>query len=209
VHIDKVKTRDFLKVIWSDPIKKRATIFGWISNAAQGAEFTAWGFYLPYILVVAGVGVAANASLIGTNIVTAGIFLLATLSGWVAPLMLKRIGHKGVSMWGFGLAFLGLMLGALSLWQIDVLSRGRPQPWRVAGAAGRRSLHPHVGALLGCFERHDHHLDGRPGEVQGHGVRVRLHVRQGCGILRRLRVPSDERELGQGRSHPSRWASSR
>jgi len=70
VHIDKVKTRDFLKVIWSDPIKKRATIFGWISNAAQGAEFTAWGFYLPYILVVAGVGVAANASMIGTNVVT-------------------------------------------------------------------------------------------------------------------------------------------
>jgi hypothetical protein len=122
VHIDKVKTRDFLKVIWRDPIKKRATIFGWISNAAQGAEFTAWGFYLPYILVVAGVGVAANASMIGTNVVTAGIFLLATLSGWVAPLMLKRIGHKGVSMWGFGLAFLGLMLGALSLWRIDVLS---------------------------------------------------------------------------------------
>ena len=137
VHIEKVKVGDFLKVIWRDPIKKRATIFGWISNAAQGAEFTAWGFYLPYILVIAGVGVA-NASMIGTNIVTAGIFLLATLSGWVAPLMLKRIGHKGLSMWGFGLAFLGLMLGALSLWRIDVLSKAGlgHSLWQVLLVAG-------------------------------------------------------------------------
>lgn len=118
VEMIKPKVRDFLKVIWSDPIKKRATIFGWISNACQGAEFTAFGFYLPVILVSAGVGVTGtvnNTNITGTNLVTAGIYILATISGFVAPLMLPRIGHRGVAMWGFGLAFVGLVIGAYAL----------------------------------------------------------------------------------------------
>lgn len=118
VQMEKPKTGDFLKVIWADPIKKRATIFGWISNACQGAEFTAFGFYLPVILVSAGVGVTGtvnNTNITGTNLVTAGIYVLATISGFVAPLMLPRIGHRGVAMWGFGLAFLGLVIGAYAL----------------------------------------------------------------------------------------------
>jgi MFS family permease len=124
VEIEKPKTGDFLKVIWADPIKKRASIFGWISNACQGAEFTAWAFYLPVILTVAGVGVSASGSLIGTNLVTAGIFCLATVSGFVAPIMLPKIGHKGVSMWGFGLAFVGLICGAFALqnnWKLMIV----------------------------------------------------------------------------------------
>src|SRR3954449_6291666 len=73
VTMVKPKVRDFLKVIWADPIKKRATIFGWISNACQGAEFTAFGFYLPVILVTAGVGVTGSGTdqnITGTNLVT-------------------------------------------------------------------------------------------------------------------------------------------
>ncbi|MEO7234476.1 MAG: MFS transporter [Lapillicoccus sp.] len=118
VTMEKPRVGDFLKVIWADPIKKRATIFGWISNACQGAEFTAFGFYLPVILVSAGVGVTGsvnNTNITGTNLVTAGIYVLATISGFVAPLMLPRIGHRGVAMWGFGLAFLGLVIGAYAL----------------------------------------------------------------------------------------------
>jgi hypothetical protein len=52
-------------VIWADPIKKRATIFGWISNATQDAEFTAFGFYIAVILVLAGVGRRSNAGCLG------------------------------------------------------------------------------------------------------------------------------------------------
>jgi len=118
VEMVKPKVRDLLKVIWADPIKKRATIFGWISNACQGAEFTAFGFYLPVILVSAGVGVTGsvnNTNITGTNLVTAGIYILATISGFVAPLMLPRIGHRGVAMWSFGLAFFGLVIGAYAL----------------------------------------------------------------------------------------------
>jgi MFS family permease len=112
------KVGDFLKVIWADPIKKRATIFGWISNACQGAEFTAFGFYLPVILVTAGVGVTGSGSstnITGTNVVSALIYVLATVAGFVAPLMLRRIGHRGVAMWGYGLAFAGLVVGAYAL----------------------------------------------------------------------------------------------
>ncbi|GAA1900620.1 MFS transporter [Lapillicoccus jejuensis] len=118
VTMEKPKVGDFLRVIFADPVKKRATIFGWISNACQGAEFTAFGFYLPVILVSAGVGVTGsvgNTNITGTNLVTAGIYVLATISGFVAPLMLPRIGHRGVAMWGFGLAFLGLVIGAYAL----------------------------------------------------------------------------------------------
>ncbi|QGN33752.1 MFS transporter [Microlunatus sp. Gsoil 973] len=118
VKINRVKVGDFLKVMWSDPIKKRATIFGWISNAMQGAEFTAFGFYLPVILVTAGVGVTGsgeNQSIVGTNVVTALVYSLATVAGFIAPMMLSRIGHRGLSMWGFGLSFCGLVVGAFAI----------------------------------------------------------------------------------------------
>jgi MFS family permease len=38
--------------------------------------------------------------------------------------MLKRSGHRGVSMWGFGLAFLGLILGGFAIqfdWKILIV----------------------------------------------------------------------------------------
>jgi MFS family permease len=124
VKLEKVKVDDFLKVIWADPVKKRATIFGWISNACQGAEFTAFAFYLPVILVVAGVGVSSSGNITGTNLVTALIYVLATISGFIAPLMLPRIGHRGLAMWGYGLAFAGLVLGAFALlndWKVIIV----------------------------------------------------------------------------------------
>lgn len=124
VELEKPKVRDFLGVMWADPLKKKATIFGWISNACQGAEFAAFGFYLPVILVVAGVGVSSSGNIVGTNLITAGIYVLATISGFVAPLMLPKIGHRGLAMWGFGLAFVGLVVGAFALshdWKIIIV----------------------------------------------------------------------------------------
>jgi MFS family permease len=115
VTIEKAKVSDFLKVIWADPIKRRASIFGWISNACQGAEFAAFGFYLPVILVTAGVGVSSSNNITGTNLVTALIFSIATVAGFLAPWMIRKTGHRGVAMWGYGLAFFGLLLGAFAL----------------------------------------------------------------------------------------------
>lgn len=115
--VEKPRVGDFLKVIWADPIKRRGSIFGWISNACQGAEFTAFAFYLPVILALAGVGVSNDpkTKFVGTMLVTAALYSLATVSGWFAPVMLPKIGHKGVAMWGFGLAFIGLVGCAFAL----------------------------------------------------------------------------------------------
>jgi MFS family permease len=104
------RTRDFLASIWNDRTRRKASIFAWISNACQGAEFTAFGYYLPVILVLTGVsGITA------TNFVTGGIYIVATISGFVAPIALSRIGHRGVAQWGFGLAFVSLLAAALFL----------------------------------------------------------------------------------------------
>ena len=192
VKLEKVKVDDFLKVMWADPVKKRATIFGWISNACQGAEFTAFAFYLPVILVVAGVGVSSSGNITGTNLVTALIYVLATISGFIAPLMLPRIGHRGLAMWGYGLAFAGLVVGAFALLN----------DWKVIIVRGR--LRVDVGALLGRLERDDHRLDGRAAALQGHRLGLRLPVRQGGVVLRRLRLPGDDRGVGELLGHAGR-----
>ncbi|SFJ95963.1 Predicted arabinose efflux permease, MFS family [Amycolatopsis sacchari] len=112
-RIDRPRTRDFLKSIWSDRVRRRASVFAWISNAMQGAEFAAFGFYLPTILVITGVtGIAA------TNFVTAGIYVIATIGGFTAPIATPRIGHRGVARVGYGMAFVSLLLAALFL-QVD------------------------------------------------------------------------------------------
>ncbi|MGP4020661.1 MFS transporter [Saccharopolyspora sp. 5N708] len=107
------RVRDFLSSIWRDPVRRRASIFSWISNGMQGAEFSAFAFYLPVILVLTGVsGIGA------TNFVTGAIYIIATISGFVAPMVTPRLGHRGVARWGFGTAFVSLLLAALFL-QLD------------------------------------------------------------------------------------------
>src|SRR5205807_10241393 len=98
--IKRPRTRDFLAHIWRDPVRRRASIFAWISNAMQGAEFAAFGFYLPVILVLTGVSGTAS-----TNFVTGAIYIVATISGFVAPMVTPRLGHRGIARWGFGMAF--------------------------------------------------------------------------------------------------------
>ncbi|MBV1706073.1 MAG: MFS transporter [Hyphomicrobiales bacterium] len=114
VTIERPKVGDFLKVIWADPIKKRAATFGWVSNILQGLEFAAWGFYIPVIFATAGIGDPQH-NMVANYLATALIFCLATVSGYVAPLMLPKIGHRGVSMAGFGMAFIALIIGGFAL----------------------------------------------------------------------------------------------
>ena len=210
VAIQRPRVSDFLKVILRDPIKKRATIFGWLSNACQGAEFAAWGFYMPTILLVAGVTATVDANgkqvenIVGNNLVTAGVFSLATVAGWLAPLMLKRIGHRGVAMWGYGLAFTGLMLGALSLWRIDVAEAAKMSAAPLESAAGGGSLPFDVGPLLGCVQLHDHYIDGGAGAIQGDRIRIWLYVREGGVFLCSVCVSAAGCRMGTGRRNSGR-----
>jgi len=109
-ELPRPRTRDFLADLWQDRLRRRATIFAWISNAMQGAEFATFAFYLPVIFVVAGVSGIRD-----TNFLSAGIYAIATVSGFVGPALLPRLGHKRLSMWGFGTAFAGLCAAALFL----------------------------------------------------------------------------------------------
>jgi MFS family permease len=107
-RLPRPSTRDFLADLWQDRLRRRATIFAWISNAMQGAEFATFAFYLPVIFVVAGVS-----GIRGTNFLSAAIYAVATVSGFVGPALLPRLGHRRLSMWGFGTAFVGLCAAAL------------------------------------------------------------------------------------------------
>ena len=109
-HIPRPRTRDFLADIWKDPIRRRASIFAWISNAMQGIEFSAFGFYLPVILLLSGVS-----GITGTNLFTAAIYIIATVSGFVGPAITPKLGHRGISQWGFGGTCLSLLAAALFL----------------------------------------------------------------------------------------------
>lgn len=105
--MERPRTKDFLAGIWKDRTRRRASIFAWISNAMQGAEFAAFGFYLPFILVLTGVsGIGA------TNFITGAIYILATISGFVGPAITPKLGHRGIALWGYGTAFVSLLLAA-------------------------------------------------------------------------------------------------
>ena len=132
VHIPSVKTGDFLKVIWKDKTKRRTSIYGWISNAAQGFEFSAFMLYLPLIFTTLGVAAAGwakkdvktgaaldatnwfnNGNYVGSipvNLLIAAAFCVAAISGFLAPYVLRKIDHRGISTAGFGMAFAGLII---------------------------------------------------------------------------------------------------
>jgi len=119
VKIDRVKTGDFLKVIWADKTKRRATVFGWISNAMQGGGSAGFLLYLPVIFLAIGLTGAATVkdynSVVSVNLILAGVYCVAALSGWLAPWMLDKTGHRGLARTGFGAAFIGLIGIAISI----------------------------------------------------------------------------------------------
>jgi MFS family permease len=110
VTIERPRIRDFLADLWQDRTRRRATVFSWISNAMQGAEFATFGFYLPIIFVVVGVS-----GLLGTNLITGAIYGVATVAGFLAPVVTPKLGQRGLAKWGFGLAFGALLVAALAL----------------------------------------------------------------------------------------------
>jgi len=105
VKVPKVSTRDFLADLRKDPIRWRATVYGWIACFAQGSEFSTFAFYLPVLFVMVGVS-----SVLGNNLVTMALFCLAAVSGWVGPLLTPKIGHRGIAIAGFS-----IVLAALSV----------------------------------------------------------------------------------------------
>jgi hypothetical protein len=54
-------------------------------------------------------------NMVSTNFFTAGIYILATISGFVAPAITPKLGHRGISQWGFGGTWLSLVAAAIFL----------------------------------------------------------------------------------------------
>jgi MFS family permease len=101
----------FIADLRKDPIRWRATIYGWIACFAQGSEFSTFAFYLPVLFAMVGVS-----SMLGNNLVTMALFAFAAVSGWVGPLLTPKIGHRGIAIWGFGIVLVSLLVAAAALY---------------------------------------------------------------------------------------------
>ncbi len=105
------RAADFLAETRRDPFRWRATLFGWIACVAQSGEFSTFAFYIPTLFVMVGVS-----SILGTTLVTMALYVIAAISGWVGPLITPRIGHRGISIWGFGIVLVSLFVAAGALY---------------------------------------------------------------------------------------------
>ncbi len=102
---------EFLRDIRQDPIRWRATLYGWIACFAQSTEFSTFAFYIPVLFVMVGVS-----SMLGTTLVTMLLFIIAAIAGWVGPQITPRIGHRGIGIAGFGIVFVSLLVAAWALY---------------------------------------------------------------------------------------------
>jgi len=101
----------FLTDIRSDPIRWRATLFGWIACFAQSCEFSTFAFYIPVLFVLVGVS-----GILGTDLVTLALYIIAAISGFVGPLITPTIGQRGLSISGFSIVFVALLFAAAALY---------------------------------------------------------------------------------------------
>ena len=161
----------FLADTRKDPIRWRATLYGWIACFAQGSEFSTFAFYIPVLFVMVGVS-----SILGTNLVTMALYVVAAISGWVGPLLTPRIGHRGISIAGFRIVFVSLLVAAAALYT------GNKEVLPFAAAA---MLWGHYWDASNCMTIPSH---GRQARISRHGERLRLHVRQAAVVSRDLPV---------------------
>ncbi len=107
----KARPTAFLADLPNDPIRWRATIYGWIACFMQASEFSTFAFYLPVLFAMIGVS-----SMLGNNLVTMALFCFAAVSGWVGPLLTPKIGHRGIAIWGFAIVLVSLLVAAAALY---------------------------------------------------------------------------------------------
>ncbi|GGF46985.1 MFS transporter [Aliidongia dinghuensis] len=111
VKVTKPHPAAFLADIRKDPIRWRATLYGWIACFAQGSEFSTFAFYLPVLFTMVGV-----ASVLGTDLVTMALYCVAAISGWIGPMITPKIGQRGISIAGFAIVLVSLLVAAAALY---------------------------------------------------------------------------------------------
>ena len=171
-----------------DPIRWRATLYGWIACFAQGSEFSTFAFYLPVLFVMVGVS-----SILGTNLVTMALYVIAAISGWVGPLITPKIGHRGIGIAGFRHRA-GLAAGRR-------LARFTPAHTYVLPFAAAAMLWGHYWDASNCMTIPT--MVAQAG-IPRHGERLRLHVRQAAVVPGDLPVPVAVRGDRPGQRHAVR-----
>ena len=101
----------FIADLRKDPIRWRATLYGWVACFAQASEFSTFAFYLPVMFAMVGVS-----TILGNNLVTMALFSFAAVSGWVGPLLTPKIGHRGIGIAGFSIVLVSLLIAAAALY---------------------------------------------------------------------------------------------
>jgi MFS family permease len=110
-EVPSVGALEFIADTRTDPIRWRATLFGWIACFAQSAEFSTFAFYIPVLFVMVGVS-----GVLGTSLVTLALYIIAAISGWVGPLITPHIGQRKLSIWGFSIVLFSLLVAAAALY---------------------------------------------------------------------------------------------
>ena len=110
VAVDRPAPAAFLADLAQDRTRWRATLYGWISCFCQAAEFSTFAFYIPVLFLSLHVS-----SVLGTDLVTMGLYVIAAISGWVGPLITPRIGHRGIGAAGFGIVLVSLLAAAAAI----------------------------------------------------------------------------------------------
>jgi hypothetical protein len=186
VTLPKPRLSGFIADLRKDPIRWRATLYGWIACFMQASEFSTFAFYLPVLFAMVGVS-----TLLGNNLVTMALFCIAAVSGWVGPLLTPKIGHRGISIYGFGIVLVSLLVAAAALYT----DHKYILPFAAAGA---------VGPLLVRLELHDHSDHGGKAGIPGHRERFCLYVRETAIVPGDLPVPLAVREDRPGQRHAVR-----
>lgn len=125
VEVIRPRTADFVNDMFADPVRKRATIFSWMANLAQSLQSGAFSFYLPTIVLIFGVSSSTAAS----NFILLIIYALAGIGALTAPMVLAKLGHRGVSRIGFFccgtfLILCGLAMGLNLKWLLPIFAIG-------------------------------------------------------------------------------------
>jgi MFS family permease len=110
IEVPKPKLRRFLAEIWPKRTARRATVFGWLSGVAQSLENATFGFFLPITMVLIGVsGVTA------TNALSLGMYAFGAVAGYVAPVLTPRLGQRGISIVGYSITLVSLVVVGIAI----------------------------------------------------------------------------------------------
>jgi MFS family permease len=123
VAVTQPSATEFFRDTARDPVRSRATYYAWLGTFCHAAQFSSFGFYLPVLFVMLGIS-----SLVGTNAIILLVWLFGACAAWIAPLTVRRVGHKGVGKFGFSCVLAALLTAAYALYTA--------QNWILPFAAG-------------------------------------------------------------------------